>query len=260
MAFSLTSRTALVTGASKGVGKGIALELARNGCDVAVNYHSDRRGADETVAAIAALGRTAFSVQADVGSSADVSRMFTEVADRFPRLDILVNNSGTQVWKPLLELQEEEWDRVIDTNLKGCFLCTQQAARRMREQGGGGKIVNIGSGCNKVPFPNLVSYTASKGGIEMFTKVAAAELGKYRISVNCVAPGAIEIERTKLEAADYAGTWASLTPLGRVGEPLDVARAVVFFAGESSDFVTGQTLWVDGGLFTHPIWPYPVGS
>ena len=125
---------------------------------------------------------------------------------------------------------------------------------------GGGRIINIGSGCNKVPFPNLVSYTASKGGIEMLTRVAAMELGKHGITVNCVAPGAIEIERTKQEANDYAGTWAALTPLGRVGLPLDVARAVVFFASEGGAFVTGQTLWVDGGLFTHPIWPYPVGS
>jgi len=255
----LEARTALVTGASKGVGKGIALELARCGCDVAVNYHSDPIGAEETAAEIMAIGRTALVIKANVGQAGDVDRMFAEVLKRFPRLDILVNNAGTQVWKPLLDLEEAEWDRVIDTNLKGCFLCTQRAARHMKANGGG-RIVNIGSGCNKTAFPNLVSYTASKGGIEMFTKVAALELGKHGIAVNCVAPGAIEIERTKLETGDYAATWAGLTPLGRVGNPLDVARAVVFFASESGDFVSGQTLWVDGGLFTHPIWPYPVGS
>jgi NAD(P)-dependent dehydrogenase (short-subunit alcohol dehydrogenase family) len=120
----------------------------------------------------------------------------------------------------------------------------------------GGRIVNIGSGCNKMPFPNLVDYTASKGGIEMFTKVSAVELGKYGITVNCVAPGAIEIERTKGETGDYAGTWAKLTPLGRVGQPVDVARAVAFLAGPGGDFISGQTIWVDGALFTHPIWPY----
>jgi NAD(P)-dependent dehydrogenase (short-subunit alcohol dehydrogenase family) len=256
---ALDSKTALVTGASKGIGRGIALELARLGCDVAVNYHSDREGAEATASEIAAMGRTGFAVQADVGNAAAVQSMFEQVLGRFPRLNILVNNAGTQVWKPLLELQEPEWDRVIATNLKGCFLCTQQAGRHMKEHGGG-RIINIGSGCNKAPFPNLVSYTASKGGIEMFTKVAAMELGKYQITVNCVAPGAIEIERTKLETGDYAGTWASLTPLARVGQPLDVARAVAFFAGNESDFVTGQTLWVDGGAFTHPNWPYPVGS
>jgi len=259
MPLGLDSKTALVTGASKGVGKGIALELARQSCNVAVNYHSDRAGAEATAAEITALGRTAFAVQANVGVAAEVDRMFAAVLERFPGLDILVNNAGTQVWKSLLDLEESEWDIVIDTNLKGCFLCTQRAARHMKDRQGG-RIVNIGSGCNRVAFPNLVSYTASKGGIEMFTKVAALELGKYGIAVNCVAPGAIEIERTKLEAADYGATWAGLTPLGRVGQPLDVARAVAFFAGEQGDFVSGQTLWVDGGLFTHPIWPYPVGS
>lgn len=260
MPLELESKTALVTGASKGVGKGIALELARCGCDVAVNYHSDEEGAAQTIAEISALGRKAFAVKANVGLASDVDRMFDEVATHFPQLDILVNNAGTQVWKSLLELEESEWDRVIDTNLKGCFLCTQRAGRRMKASGKGGRIINIGSGCNKVPFPNLVSYTASKGGMEMFTKVAAMELGHYGITVNCVAPGAIEIERTKHEAGDYAGTWAKMTPLGRVGQPLDIARATVFFASSLADFVNGQTLWVDGGLFTHPNWPYPVGS
>ena len=259
MALSLESKSALVTGASKGVGKGIALELARRGCSVAVNYHSDRAGAEATVAEIAAMGRQAIAVPADVGRSSEVNRMFDEVLARFPRLDILVNNAGTQVWKSLLDLEEAEWDRVIDTNLKGCFLCTQRAARHMKDAGGG-RIVNIGSGCNKAAFPHLVSYTASKGGIEMFTKVAALELGRYHIAVNCVAPGAIEIERTKQETGDYAATWSALTPLQRVGLPLDVARAVAFFAGEDGGFVTAQTLWVDGGLFSHPMWPYPVGS
>jgi NAD(P)-dependent dehydrogenase (short-subunit alcohol dehydrogenase family) len=255
----LEAKTALVTGASKGVGQGIALELARCGCDVALNYHSDRAGAEGTASQIAAMGRKAVLVQADVGKGAAVSQMFAEVARYFARLDILVNNAGFQVWKPLLELDESDWDRVIDTNLKGCFLCTQHAGRAMK-QSGGGRIINIGSGCNRVPFPGLASYTASKGGIEMFTKVSAAELGHYRITVNCVAPGAVEIARTKLELPDYAGTWASRTPLGRVGQPLDVARAVAFFAGPGADFITGQTLWVDGGLFTRPSWPYPEES
>jgi NAD(P)-dependent dehydrogenase (short-subunit alcohol dehydrogenase family) len=251
----LRGKTALVTGASKGVGKGIALELARQGCAVAVNYNSDPRGADATAAEIAAIGAAAFTTRASVADSAQVDRMFSEVFERFPKLDILVNNAGVQTWKPLLELEESEWDRVIETNLKGCFLCTQRAARKMKDTGGG-RIINIGSGCNKVPFPNLVDYTSSKGGIEMFTKVAAMELGKYGITVNCVAPGAIEIERTKEEAGDYAGTWARLTPLGRVGLPGDVAKTVVYLASDLADFVTAQTIWVDGGAFTKPQWPY----
>jgi NAD(P)-dependent dehydrogenase (short-subunit alcohol dehydrogenase family) len=255
MPLLLEGRTALVTGASKGVGKGIALGLARQGCDVAVNYNSDAAGARAVVAEILEMGRQAFPVQADVGLSAQVDRMFAEVLARFPRLDILVNNAGVQTWKPLLELEEREWDRVLNTNLKGTFLCTQRAARHMKERGGG-RIVNIGSGSNKVPFPNLADYTASKGGIEMLTRVAAVELGQYGITVNCAAPGAIEIERTKLEAGDYAGTWSRLTPLGRIGTPADVAEVVVFLAGDGARFVTGQTIWVDGGLFTRPVWPY----
>jgi NAD(P)-dependent dehydrogenase (short-subunit alcohol dehydrogenase family) len=251
----LAGRTALVTGASKGVGKGIALEVARSGCDVAINYHSDATGADSTAAEIQALGRQAMTVKANVGISADVEAMFLAVSNRFPKLDILVNNAGVQTWKALLDLEESEWDRVIDTNLKGTFLCTQRAARQMKDSGGG-SVINIGSGCNKVAFPYLVDYTASKGGVEMFTKVAAVELGRYDIRVNCVAPGAIEIERTKNEAGDYAGTWSKLTPLGRVGTPQDIGRMVAFLVSDSADFISGQTVWVDGGLFAKPAWPY----
>lgn len=250
----LNGKTALVTGASKGVGKGIALELARLGCRVVVNYNSDAQGASNTVREIQDAGGWALDVQANVGDSAQVDAMFARIAAEAGSLDILVNNAGVQTWKPLLELTEAEWDRVLDTNLKGCFLCTQRAARMMLDKGG--SIVNIGSGCNKIAFPNLVDYTASKGGIEQFTKVAAVELAPYKIRVNCVAPGAIEIERTKEESGDYAGTWSKLTPLSRVGVPLDVARAVAFFVSDESDFITGQTVWVDGGLFTRPAWPY----
>ncbi len=251
----LQGKTALVTGAAKGIGKGIALELARAGCDVAINDYTDAAGAEATAAEIQAMGRHAVVVLANVGVAAEVDLMFAAFFDRFPRLDILVNNAGVQTWKSLLDLEERDWDRVIDTNLKGCFLCTQGAARHMKEHGGG-RIINIGSGCNKVAFPKLVDYTASRGGIEMFTKVAAVELGPYQITVNCLAPGAIETERTKKEAGDYVTTWANLTPLGRIGTPLDVGRAVVFFAGESSAFITGQTIWIDGGLFSKPAWPY----
>jgi NAD(P)-dependent dehydrogenase (short-subunit alcohol dehydrogenase family) len=251
----LDGRNALITGASKGVGRGIALELARRGANIAVNYNSDRIGAEETVSAISACGREAVAVQGNVAVSEDVDRFFAETLGRFGAIDILVNNAGVQTWASLLDLTEEEWDRVLDTNLKGCFLCTQRAGRHMKDSGRG-RIVNIGSGCNRVAFPKLVNYTASKGGIEMFTKVSAVELAPWQITVNCVAPGAIDIERTRGESEDYAGTWAARTPLGRVGTPLDVARAVAFFAGDDADFVTGQTLFVDGGLFSRPVWPY----
>jgi NAD(P)-dependent dehydrogenase (short-subunit alcohol dehydrogenase family) len=252
---SLAGKCALVTGASKGIGKGIALELAARGCDVAVNYLRDAAGAEATVEAIAALGRRAFAVQAAVGDAAVAAAMFRRVDEEFGKLDICVANAGVQTWKPLLELTEAEWDNVIDTNLKGTFLCTQEAARRMKKTGGG-SIVTLGSGCNKIAFPNLVDYTASKGGIEMFTKVAAVELGPHGIRVNCVAPGAIEIERTKQELDDYAGTWGPMTPLRRIGYPADVAKTVAFLVSDDGAFVTGQTIWVDGGLFNQPPWPH----
>jgi len=251
----LTGKTALITGAAKGIGRGIALALAEQGCDIAVNDYADATGAEAVASEIRALGRRPLVVLANVGVAEEVDGMFQTVLGEFPRLDILVNNAGVQTWKALLDLEEKEWDRTIATNLKGCYLCTQRAGRHMKEQGGG-RIVNIGSGCNKVAFPKLVDYTASRGGIEMFTKVAAVELGPYGITVNCVAPGAIETERTKMEAADFAGTWAKLTPIGRVGTPEDVAGAVMFLSSEAAGFITGQTLWVDGGLFSKPAWPY----
>lgn len=250
------AKTALVTGASKGIGKCIAIELARAGFDVAVNYHSDLPGAMDTVAQIEALGRRAVPIQADVGDVASTRNLFSEFDKHFGDLHVVVANAAVQTWKPLLELEAEEWDKVLNTNLRGTFLCTQEGARRMVAKGHGGSIVTIGSGCNKLAFPRLVDYTASKGGIEMFTKVAAVELGKYQIRVNCVAPGATEVERTKHETGDYAGTWAAITPLRRIGMPLDIAKAVLFFTGDQSEFVTGQTLFIDGGVGAKPQWPY----
>lgn len=251
----LSDKSALITGSSKGIGRGIATKLAKLGCNIAVHYNSDPAGAARVAEEVQAAGRTAITVQAAVGEASQVQRMFDTVLGEFDRLDILVNNAGMQVWAPLLELSEADWDRVIDTNLKGCFLCTQLAGRHMRDRGGG-RIVNIGSGCNKVAFPNLVSYTASKGGMEQLTKVAAAELGQFGITVNCVAPGAILIERTARETEDYAGTWAKLTPVGRVGYPRDVAEAVAFLSTDEADFISGQTLMVDGGIFTRGPWAY----
>ena len=251
----LGGRNALVTGASKGVGKGIALALGRAGCNVAVNYFSDVQGADATVAELLKMGVDAFPVFGNVGSASEVKEMFAELDERFQAIDILVNNAGVQTWGPLLDLEEAEWDRVIDTNLKGCFLCTQAAGRRMRSRSTG-VIVNIGSGSNKLPFLNLASYTTSKGGVEMLTKAAAVELGPHGIRVNCVAPGAIAIERTEQEAPGYSDAWAKITPLRRIGTPKDVGDLVVFLATEEASFITGQTIWVDGAAFTQPRWPH----
>lgn len=252
----MASRTALVTGASRGIGKEIALELARHGYRVAVNYYKDPAPMVEaTMTELRKLQPESIVIEADIRSSGQVKAMFEAVIATFGRLDVLVNNAGVQTFKPLLDVTEEEWDLVIDTNLKGCFLCTQQAGRYMKDHGGGA-IVNLGSGCNKLAFPSLVAYTASKGGIEMFTKEAAVELGKYGIRVNCIAPGSIESERTRLEDPDYAGTWSRLTPMGRVGTVKDIAPIVVFLASEGASFISGQTIGIDGALFTQAQWPY----
>jgi NAD(P)-dependent dehydrogenase (short-subunit alcohol dehydrogenase family) len=249
--------TALVTGANSGIGQVIASRLAQGGYDVAINFKMDATGAETIASQLQEqFGAQAISVYADVGKRDDVDQMFRTVVERFGSVDALVNNAAVQVWKPLLEVQEAEWDLVLNTNLKGCFLCTQRAARQMTEQGSGA-IVNIGSGCNKVPFPNLAPYTVSKGGIEMLTRCAAVELGPLGIRVNCVAPGAIDTERTRLEMADFAKSWGNLTPLRRIGTPQDVASAVEFLLSDRASFISGQTLWVDGAVFTQPPWPNP---
>lgn len=250
------SRTAVVTGASTGIGQSIALKLAQAGWDIAFTYISDVETARQVEGQILGLGVRCLARSCDAGLKPEVDAFFAEVEVWGGPPGLLVNNAGIQTWASLLDLEEEAWDRVIRTNLKGCFLNTQAAARLMVQHKMRGAIVNIGSGCNKLAFPKLVDYTASKGGIEQFTKVAAAELGRFGVRVNCVAPGAIETERTKGENGDYAGTWSRLTPLGRIGQGEDVAKAVVFLASPDADFITGQTLAVDGGVFSQALWPY----
>src|SRR5262245_26271505 len=238
---SLEGKSAIVTGADSGIGRVIARFLAQAGCRVAINHIGTADRAEDAVRELADLGADAFAIKADVRTAAEVTAMVDAAAARFGRLDILVNNAAVQTEGAFLDVTEADWDTVIDTNLKGTFLCTQAAARHMIRTGGG-SIVNIGSGCNYVPFPTLVAYTASKGGIEMLTKVASLSLAPHQIRVNCIAPGAILVERTRQELPDYAGSFARITPMGRVGTPEDVADAVVFFASDASRFITGQTI------------------
>jgi NAD(P)-dependent dehydrogenase (short-subunit alcohol dehydrogenase family) len=252
----LTNRLAIVTGGSTGIGRHLVAAIVAAGYDVAFSFNSDVAGAEASAAEASAGGGRVLALRCDVASRAEVDAFHSRAADwagLAPAL--LVNNAGVQTWSPLLDLAEESWDRVIATNLKGCFLNTQAAGRLMKEAGGGA-IVNLGSGCNKHAFPNLVDYTASKGGIEQLTKSSAVELGQYGIRVNCVAPGAIETARTLEESPDYEASWAPITPLGRVGKPGDVADVILFFASDAARFVTGQTLWVDGGVFSRAPWPY----
>jgi len=248
---------AIVTGGSTGIGRHLVSTLGHAGYAVAFNHRASRPAAESLQDELAADGVRALSVECDVGIKSEVDAFFAKATDWHGGAPaLLVNNAGVQTWSPLLELPEERWDDVIRTNLKGCFLNTQAAGRLMKASGRGGAIVNIGSGCNKLAFPRLVDYTASKGGIEQLTKVAAVELGPFGITVNCVAPGAIATERTALEAPDYAAAWSPITPMRRVGTPADVAGVVLFFASPAAAFVTGQTLWVDGGVFTRANWPY----
>ena len=250
-------RWAAVTGGASGIGREIALALARDGWDVAVSHLDGNGRAESIAAAIEALGQRAFARACDAGVAGQVDAFFDAASAHFdaaPRL--LVNNAGVQTWSALLALEESDWDRVLRTNLKGCFLNTQKVARLMISAAQCGSIVNIGSGCGKIPFPNLVDYSASKAGIEQLTRSAAMELGPHGIRVNCVAPGAIEVERTRLETPDYASVWSRITPLRRIGTPADVANAVLFLCSEQAAFITGQTLGVDGGVFTVPNWPY----
>lgn len=254
---SVTAPWVVVTGGASGVGEEIALSFAGSGWDVAISHLADHGEPQRVAAGIAALGRRAYVTACDVGVAVQVEQFFDAAQRHFGSAPhALVNNAAMQTWSPLLELAEADWDRVLQTNLKGCFLNTRKAARLMIAEGRRGAIVNIGSGCNKIPFPNLVDYSASKAGIDQLTRSAALELGCHGIRVNCVAPGAIEVERTRRESPDYGAVWSRLTPLGRVGRPADVASAVLFLCSEQASFITGQTLGVDGGVFLRPNWPY----
>lgn len=251
------AKWAVVTGGVSGIGKEIAFALARHGWDLAISYLVDDGRADATASELQRLGARAWLAQSDAGQGDQVHSFFDRAQAHFESAPgLLVNNAGVQTWSSLMLLDESRWDAVMRTNLKGCFLNTQKAASLMIAVGQRGAIINIGSGCNKIPFPNLVDYSASKAGIDQLTRSAAMELGPHGITVNCVAPGAIEVERTRQESPEYADVWSRITPLRRVGTPADVANAVLFLCSEQASFITGQTLGVDGGVFTVPNWPY----
>ena len=246
----LAGRKVLVTGSSKGIGRGIALRFAQEGADVALNHNSDPRGAEEALAEIQAIGRRAVAVRANVGDASDVQRLVAESADALGGLDVLVNNAGIEKHAAFLDVTERDFDAVLDVNLKGAFFATQAFARQRASARRPGKVINISSVHEEMAFPNFAAYCASKGGMRMLTRTLAVELGPLGITINSIAPGAIEtpINTALLNDPVRLRSLLGQIPLGRLGKPADVAGLAVFLASPDSDYVTGSTYFVDGGL------------
>jgi len=236
------SKTALVTGAAVGIGKGIALALAKEKFNVIV-ADLDQQQAEKVAQEIENSGAKTLAVKCDVSKSEEVEKLFSQAEKEFGKVDVLVNNAGIYPFKGFAEMEESDWDKVMEVNLKGVFLCTKAAAKKM---GSGGRIINISSIASLVGFPNLVHYCATKGGVNAMVRALALELAPQGITVNAVAPGAIETPGAKMPEENRKQTEAGI-PLGRIGQPEDIANAVAFLASERSGYITGQTIVVDGG-------------
>ncbi len=253
----LSGRVALITGASRGIGRAIALRLAIAGADIGINYVSDARSAETLAHEIEALGRRAMTLHADTSSGLEVDAMFDRLESGFGPAQILVNNAGIDPVTPIAEMEPSEWSRVIDVNLTGPFLCTKRVLARMT---GGGSIINLTSIHDTTPRIGSSHYSASKAGLVMLTKTAALELGPRGIRVNAVAPGAIEtdINRERIEAFGPAA-WKRWIPLGRVGQANEIAELAAFLASDAASYITGAVIYADGGyrlpLVRHQGWP-----
>jgi 3-oxoacyl-[acyl-carrier protein] reductase len=244
---SLEGKTALVTGASRGIGREIALELARQGANVAVNFSGSEAKANEVVDEIKALGRDAFTVKCDVSNAEDVAEMVKATIDRFGKLDILVNNAGITKDNLLMRMKEEEWDDVININLKGVFLCTKAVTRQMMKQRVG-RIINIASIVGVSGNPGQANYVAAKAGVIGLTKTTAKELASRKITVNAIAPGFITTDMTDKLSEEVKSEMLKQIPLARLGEPKDIAKVTAFLASDDASYITGQTLHIDGGM------------
>lgn len=243
----LEGKIAVVTGASRGIGAAIALDLAGNGATVVVNHRASGSGAEQAVAEIVGAGGTAIAIQADVSQLADAQRLIKETVDRFGRLDILVNNAGTTRDMLLLMMSEEDWDVVLRTNLKSAYNCCKAALRPMFKQRYG-RIVNITSVAGLAGQAGQTNYAASKAGLIGFTKSLAKEVGPRNVTVNAVAPGFVPTALTDVLTPEQKNTAIAMTPLGRFAKPEEIAHAVTFLASDRAAFITGQVLSVDGGL------------
>ncbi|WOJ90754.1 glucose 1-dehydrogenase [Methylocapsa polymorpha] len=245
----LSGKTAVVTGASKGIGAGIAKGLAAEGAAVVVNYASSKEGAERVVADIKAKGGKAIAVHGDVAKAADVKKIFAETKQAFGKLDILVNNAGVYNLLPLDGLTENEFHRHFNTNVLGLLLATQEAAKLFGDEGG--SVINIGSAITELNPANSVIYTATKSAVDAVTRVLAKELGPRKIRVNSINPGVVETEGTHaagVVGSDFEKQFIALTPLGRTGQPDDIAPVAVFLASDEARWVTGDTVVVSGGL------------
>jgi 3-oxoacyl-[acyl-carrier protein] reductase len=245
----LNNKVAIVTGASKGIGAGIAKGLAAEGAAVVVNYASSKKDADRVVAEIVEHGGKAVAIQGDVAKSKDVERVFAETKKTFGRLDVLVNNAGVYQFAALGDITEEQFHRQFNTNVLGLIMASQQAVKVFGEDGG--SIINIGSTASQVTPPTTAVYTATKGAVDAVTRVLAKELGPRKVRVNSINPGMVETEGTHsagVIGSEFQKTFEAQTPLGRIAQPSDIAPIAVFLASQDSGWLTGETILASGGL------------
>ena len=247
---SLKNKAAIVTGAASGIGREIAFHLAREGVAIAVDYLDKSDKADEVVAQIQKDGGKAIAVQCNVSKQAQVKTLVAETMKAFGRVDILVNNAGIEKEVPFLETPLDLWDKVIAVNLTGPWLCSQAAAKQMAAQGDGGRIINISSVHEDLPMPTNSPYCASKGGLRMLMRTIAVELAPHKITVNNIGPGAIDtpLDKPTKDDPEKYKTLLGEIPLGRMGQPEEVAKLAVFLASDAAAYITGSTYFIDGGM------------